>query len=251
MSLLERYYQQAAELALRKPKRDQEVITDLNAFRDVNVLAGERQREWKPWLQGIQATGTPTALAGGYAGVEVTPNVATLGTATINSSTVDVALWPVATYTPIAANPQCPKGYHLRAFGIRTTAATPGTESFQARFGVLQTSPSIGLSLTTGAAPTASETTTPWRMEGDVIVRAGGAATTGLVVASFEYKQGTAVSGGDKVLAVLNQVFGTTGGAVSVVTDGSTAAGLWMGGLAVTSTTNTVVTHGVEWISWN
>jgi hypothetical protein len=228
---------------------EQQTADDLACRQEELAWRELNGRPWKMVNGLIADSGDPTALQGGFTGLEVNPNVATLATATINSSTVDVALWSVPTWTPIAANPQCPKAYHLMAFGIATTAATQGTISFQARFGQVQTSPSIGLSAS--AAPTASETQTPWRLEGDLIIRAGGGATTGLVVASFGYHQGTATTGGSASLPVLEQLFGTTTGPVSVVTDGSVAAGLWVGGLAVTSTTNTFVTHGVIWASWN
>lgn len=244
MSILERYEQQAT--MLRNDSRAH-VLTDMDVRNDVNVLMGEQQRYWKPWMDDIRASGVPTALTGGIAGVELTPNVATLATATITGT--EAALWPTATWTPIAANIQAPKAYRLIAFGTATTAATQGTVLFNARFGQIVTSPLIGVSTT--AAQTASQTATPWRMEGNVLVRRGGGATTGEVVANFKYEQGTAVSGGSAVLPAMEQIFGTTTGAVAVVTDGSVAAGLWMGAIAVTSTTNTFIPQAVIWISYN
>jgi hypothetical protein len=88
-------------------------------------------------------------------------------------------------------------------------------------------------------------------MEGNVLIRRGGGATTGEVVANFKYEQGTATSGGSAVLPAMEQIFGTTAGATSVVTDGSVAAGLWMGAIAVTSTTNTFIPQCVMWASYN
>jgi hypothetical protein len=210
-------------------------------------LAHHERNNWSLVNGRIAADGALTALAGGFAGLEVTPNVATLATVTITGT--EAALWPTASWTPIAANPQAPKAYRLIAFGTATTAATQGTVLFNARFGQIVTSPLIGVSTT--AAQTASQTATPWRMDGNVILRAGGGATTGLVVATFKYEQGTAVSGGSAVLPAMEQMFGTTTGPVSVVTDGSVAAGCWLGAIAVTSTTNTFITQGVVWISYN
>lgn len=244
MGLLERYERQAH--ILRKGAGGK-VVTDYDIHRDIQLIGEQPVDNWKQVQQRIAASGDPTALTGGIAGVEVTPNVATLATATITGT--EAALWPTATWTPIAANPQAPKAYRLIAFGIATTAATPGTVLFNARFGQLVTSPLIGVSTT--AAQTASQVTTPWRLDGNMVLRAGGGATTGLVVANWKYEQGTAVNGGSAVLPAMEQMFGTTGGAVSVVTDGSVAAGLWMGAIAVTSTTNTFVPHGVVWISYN
>lgn len=227
-------------------EREATILRGRSRMTDVEDLAHLESQRWKQLDNELRETTDLTALVG-FAGVEVTPNVATLATATI--LTTEVALWPTATWTPIAANPQCPKAYRLLAFGTATTAATQGTMAFNARFGGLITSPLIGASTT--AAQTASQTATPWMLRGDVIIRSGGAPTTGLVVATFNYRQGTAVSGGSASLPALDQVFGTTAGPVSVITDGSTAAGLWIGGIAVTSTTNTFITQGVIWSSWN
>jgi hypothetical protein len=242
MTILERYERQATILRRGAGK----VITDFDALRDVQRFMGEQQREWKPWMQQIEASGDPTALVG-FAGVERQPPPGTLPAVTINAT--EAALWPTATWTPIDANPQCPKAYRLVAYGTATTAATPGTVLFNARFGQLVTSPNIGVSTT--AAQTASQTATPWRMEGAITIQKGGTATSGLVVANFKYEQGTAVSGGSAVLPAMEQIFGTTTGAVSVVTDGTTAAGLWMGAIAVTSTTNTFIPQSVVWVSYN
>jgi hypothetical protein len=241
MSVLKKMERQAVRLdrEIARPR------TDL--MGDIEELAFLEASTWKQKGAEISASGAPTALTGGIAGLELTPNVATLATATITGT--EAALWPTATWTPIAANPQAPKAYKLMAFGTATTAATPGTVLFNARFGQLVTSPLIGVSTT--AAQTASQTATPWIMRGEIVVRAGGGATTGLVVAHFNYKQGTAVSGGSLSLSAMEQVFGTTTGAVSVVTDGSVAAGLWMGAIAVTSTTNTFIPQAVIWASWN
>jgi hypothetical protein len=240
MSALERMEQQATllEADMRRPR------TDL--MGDIQELAHLEAGTWKHRDNALRINGEPTMLTG-FTGLEVTPNVATLATATITGT--EAALWPTATWTPIANNPQAPKAYRLVAFGTATTAATPGTVLFNARFGQLVTSPLIGVSTT--AAQTASQTATPWLLRGDVVLRAGGGATTGLVVAIFNYRQGTAVSAGSAALPAIDQMFGTTTGAVSVVTDGSVAAGLWVGAIAVTSTTNTFIPQGVIWASWN
>jgi hypothetical protein len=245
MGLLERYAQQAT--LLRRSRSDREVLTDIDLLRDTQVLGGETQREWKPWMQDIAASGDPMGLAGGIAGAEVTPPPGTLATVTIGAT--ELALWPTVTWTPIAANPQAPKAYMLYAFGTATTAATPGTMLFNARFGQIVTSPLIGVS--TAAAQTASQTATPWMLMGRIVIQRGGPATSGLVVANFKYEQGTAVSGGSTVLPAIEQIFGTTTGAVSVVTDGSVAAGLWVGAIAATSTTNTFIPQSVIWMSYN
>jgi hypothetical protein len=242
MSLLERYERQATVL-----RREGDVITDYDIRRDMQLIAGERVENWKAVQRRIDAAGDPTALSGGYTGLEVTPPVATLATATITGT--EAALWPTVTWTPIQANPQCPKAYKLIAWGTATTAATQGTVLFNARFGQLVTSPLIGVSTT--AAQTASQTATPWILEGNIVIRSGGAATTGLVSAMFKYSQGTAVSGGSTALPAMEQRFGTTAGPTSVVTDGSVAAGIWVGAIAVTSTTNTFITQEVLLASWN
>jgi hypothetical protein len=216
--------------------RDEEI-----AWNDLN------RRPWKMVNGLIEQSGAPTALAGGFAGLEVNSPVGTLAAATI--LTTEVALWTTATYTPVAANPQCPKCYRLSAFGTSTTAATQGTMAINARFGQLISSPSLGTGLT--VAQTASQTQTPFRINGDMVIQRGGPATSGLVAAMFTYIQGTAVTGGSAIMATLSQIWGTTAGAQSVVTDGTVAAGLWVGGIAITSTTNTYVPQGIIWSSWN
>lgn len=243
MGILERYERQATIIRKGRGK----VITDYDVRRDMQLIGDVPVDNWKQSMQRIRESNDPTALTGGIAGVEVTPNVATLATVTITGT--EAALWPTATWTPIAANPQAPKAYRVVAFGTCTTAATPGTMLFNARFGQIVTSPLIGVSTT--AAQTASQTATPWRFEGNVLLRAGGGATTGLVVGSFKYEQGTAVSSGSAVLPAMEQLFGTTTGPVSVVTDGSVAAGFWLGAIAVTSTTNTYIPQAVIWVSYN
>jgi hypothetical protein len=215
--------------------RDEEI-----AWMDLN------NRPWKLVNGLIEQSGSPTALAGGFAGLEVTPGSGVIATATI--LTTEVAMWSVPTYTPIAANPQCPKAFILRAFGIATTAASQGTMAFNMRMGQLITSPLIGASTT--AAQTASQTTTNWHLQGDVLIRRGGAATNGAAVGMFMYNQGTATTGGSAILPAISQVFGSTA-EVAVQTDAALANGLWPGAIAVTSTTNTFVPLGIIWASWN
>lgn len=242
MSILDRYERQATIL-----RKTGGAITDYDVRRDIQLIGGEPVDNWKAVQRRIAESGDPTMLSGGYAGAEVTPPPGDL--ATVTTTGTEAALWPTATWSPIAANPQCPKAYMLYAFGVATTAATQGSNLFQARFGQIVTSPSIGVTPT--SIPTASETATPWMIMGRIVIQKGGTATSGLVVANFKYEQGTAVSGGSVVMPAMELMFGTTTGAVSVVTDGSVAAGLWIGSIAVTSTTNTFKPQSVIWMSYN
>lgn len=206
-----------------------------------------RDRPWKPWLDEIAAAGAPTALAGGFAGVELTPQPMTLPTITMGAT--ELALWSTSVNTPIASNPQCPKAYMLRAWGYATTAATQGSILFNARLGQLVTSPLLGASVT--AIQTASQTTTNWNLFGDLLLRTGGGATTGNATAQFEYSQATATTGGGPVLAATNQIIGNGLTITSYESDAALANGLWMGGIATTSTTNTFIPLAVIWASWN
>jgi hypothetical protein len=242
VNLLKRFERQAKIV-----RRQGDLITDYDVRRDIQLIGDTPVDNWKQSMQRIRESGDPTALTGGIAGVEVNPPPGTLSAVTITGT--EAALWPTATWTPIANNPQAPKVYELIAFGTATTAATPGTVLFNARFGQLVTSPAIGTSTT--AAQTASQTATPFLIVGRVVIQRSGPATSGLVVASFKYEQGTATSGGSAVLPAMEQIFGTTTGAVSVVTDGSLAAGLWFGAIATTSTTNTFIPQSVVWVSKN
>jgi hypothetical protein len=241
VNLLDRYEQQAT--ILRKERRGH-ILTDVDHRRDVNVLMGEQQREWKPWMREIQASGEPTMLSGGIAGVEVSPPQWTLPTITANAT--EAALWPAATWTPIPFKLMTyPKVFRIIAWGTQTTAATPGTMLFQPRLGTSVSGIDMGVSVT--AAQTASETTTVWRIEGNVICRIGGTASTATAVSSFKYEQGTATTGGSAVLPAIEQIFG---GLVASY-DASVDQGLWMGVKAVTSTTNTFVPQAVIWLSYN
>lgn len=213
------------------------------------LISRSRELNSRPWKEVhnlIAATGDPTASLATGAALELTPASGVYPTATI--LTTEVAMWSVPNYTPIGANPQTPKAYMLRSFGIATTAATQGTMAFNMRMGQLITSPLLASSVTT--AQTASQTTTTWRLEGDVLIRRGGAATNGAAVGCFRYSQGTATTGGSLEIAALNQIFGSTA-EVPVQTDVSLANGLWPGAIAVTSTTNTFTPLAVIWASWN
>src|SRR5215468_5914595 len=204
----------------------------INGLIEGSIAAN--QRAWKGVLNELQAKGELTALQGGFTGLELTPASGTIPTATI--LTTEVAMWATATYTPIAANVQCPKAFILRAFGICTTAATQGTMAFNMRMGQLITSPLLAASTT--AAQTASQTTTTFTMEGDILIRRGGSATNGAATGAFKYHQGTTTTGGSASLPAMEQIFGSTA-EVAVQTDAGLANGLWSGAIAVTSTTNT------------
>lgn len=216
-------------------------------WRLINGIIDSLSRPWKQIQNELAAAGDPTALAGGFAGLELTPNVLTVPTATI--LTTEVAMWSTPTFTPIAANPQCPKAYMLRSWGYATTAATQGTMAFNMRLGQLITSPLLGSSVT--GAQTASQTTTNWRLEGDVILRTGGGATTGAATGQFRYSQATATTAGGPELAAMSQIIGNGSTVTAYQSDAALANGLWPGAIAVTSTTNTFVPLGVIWASWN
>jgi hypothetical protein len=216
--------------------RDEEL-----AWMDLN------RRPWKMVNGMIEQSGAPTALAGGFAGLELTPNVLTPPTITMGAT--ELSLWSVPTFTPIAANPQQPKAYMLRSWGYCTTAATPGSILFNARLGQLVTSPLLGASVT--AAQTASQTTANFRLEGDVILRTGGGATTGTATGQFRYSQSTAVTGAGPELAACSQIIGNGSTVTSYESDAALANGLWIGGIATTSTTNTYIPLGIIWASWN
>lgn len=206
-------------------------------------LVHHESGKWKIINGELVRKGTPTAIKGGFAGLEVVPPPLTLATVTVTAT--EGAIWPVATWTPIAAYTQAPTAYRLAAFGTLTTAATPGTMQIVPRIGT--TNAGIALGATVTAAQTASQTTTVWRIWGDLIIRIGGGASTATAVGSFRYSQGTATTGGSAVLPAIEQIFGGTVASY----DGSTAQGLYMGAVAVTSTTNTYIPQGVIWSSWN
>ena len=205
-------------------------------------------RPWKQVFNQLGAEGVPTALSGGFAGLELTPASGVYPTITFSSAGTETAAWATSTYTPTAANPQAPKAYRLDSFGVATTPASQGTLQINIRYGQLVTSPLVAASV--AAAQTASSTSASWQLIGTCLLQAGGGATTGKVVGGFRFSEGSAVSGGSAEIAVLQQVFNSTA-QVSVETDAGLAGGLWVGWTIATSTTSTETPLGIIWASWN
>jgi hypothetical protein len=202
----------------------------------------DETRNWKQIQRDIELSGDPTALTGGYAGLEVTPPAK--DQSTVTGSATEQALWPV-TLSPIPVTPQSPKLYRLFASGTSTTAATPGTYTLAARVGNANTSPLFG-AVSGALTPVASATAAQWRCFGLVFVRQS--STTGIAVGTFEFNHSGTVGGGGPVSATGNAVYG----GISASTDYTlTTNGLWMGVTHATSTTNTWVPQLVAWGSWS
>jgi hypothetical protein len=230
-TVLDRYERQATILPMRR----------LRAPEDLVAAAVDEKRTWKQIDQAIREGGDPTALAGGIAGLELTPPIA--NETLVTGTATEQAIFPTAR-TAIAATPRAPVLYRLFAAGTSTTAATPGTYTLSARVGTANTAPLIGA--TSGAlTPVASATAAHWRCFGIFYIR--GADTTGTAFGSMEMNHSGTTGGGGPVSATGNAVFG----GVSAAVDFSAATALWIGATHATSTTNTWTAQFVGWGSWN
>lgn len=197
---------------------------------------------WKQQMGQMWANGVPLNVAGGLGGLEANPPGADLALVTVGAS--ELAMWPASTYTPIPALAVGPKAYFLRAYGVATSAATPGTQTFNPRIGT--SSAGISLGISSNLTPTASETAVVWRIMGDMILRAP-STTTAVATGFFSYDQTTGTSGNAGPLAGTPLYFGGTSASV----DNTAAQALFMGLVAATSTTNTMTPRLVIWASWN
>lgn len=230
--------------ALARMERQATILRARTQLADaMEVLkAAEDRRVWNRIDRKLRDEGVPTALGGPFAGLELTPAIANLSTITANAT--EQLLWPGAANTPIPANPQVPKLYRLWAHGTSTTAATPGTFTLNARLGLLITSPSL-TGATGNITPVASATAAPWRLEGWVYLRTGGASA--VATGSFEWNMSSTTGGGGPASATSNAVLG----GVSSTFDSTIASALVVGIIAATSTTNTFVPQFVGWGSYN
>jgi hypothetical protein len=231
------------------PKRVRELLltrerpSKWDDMRELTALNMLSQGSWKHQMQQLRIDGQPTNIAGGLAGLEVNPQSANYATVTIGGT--ELSLWTPQTYCPVSAFQNAPKMYQLECFGTATSAATPGTESINPRVDVVGGS-SLGASGATQITPTASETAAPFLLTGRLILRSGGASTA-TMVGVFTYMQSAVTGGGGTLTTGTPQIFG----GASVTWDNTALKGLWMGLVAVTSTTNTKIPQGILWGSWN
>jgi hypothetical protein len=225
----------------------QDIKAQMDRGANIDDIAELAELEMRRWKSVGAAISGPTALIGGIEGIESNTVMPDGDIASGSITATETALWPAATYSPLAANMQVPKAFKVIAFGQQTTAATPGTMTFTPRIGTTNGGSTLGAS--TATAQTASETTTDWMLEGALIIRAIGAAGASNAAAKgmFHYYQGTATTSGSIVLPAMHQIFGGT----TATWDGTTTSALWMGLTAATSTTNTFTTMGVVFASFN
>jgi hypothetical protein len=231
------------------PKRARELLltrerpSKWDDMRELTALNMMSQGSWKHQMHELLLDGQPTNIAGGLAGLEVNPAAGNYPTVTIGGT--ELSLWTPQTYCPVPAFTNSPKMYQLECFGTATSAATPGTESINPRVDVVGGS-SLGISGATQITPTASETASPFLLSGKVILRTSGLSTS-TMVGVFTFMQSAVTGGGGSLTTGTPQIFG----GASVTWDNTALKGLWMGLLAVTSTTNTKIPQGILWGSWN
>jgi hypothetical protein len=231
------------------PKRVREVLLTRerpSKWDDMRELSAQdmiQRGTWKHQMHELLIDGVPTNIAGGLAGLEV--NAQSVNYATVTIGATELSLWTPQTYCPVTAFQNTPKVYQLECFGTATSASTPGTESINPRVDVVGGT-SLGISGATQMTPTASETASPFLLQGRMVLRTGGASTA-TMVGVFTFMQSNVVGGGGTLMTGTPQIYG----GVSVTWDNTALKGLWMGLLAVTSTTNTKIPQGILWGSWN
>ena len=210
------------------------------AFTDVLELARLEQRRWRSVDRKLREGGDPTALLGGFAGLEANPNPTAL--AAVTGVIVETAAYTTSTFAPIAANPQMPKLLRFFMALTITTGVTPGTLTFTPRIGT--TTAGITLGASAAITLTASITSALLLVRGDVLLRVPGSGTAATAYGDFK-AEGKVVTAGAGALDV-NHIFGGTVAAF----DSTAASGLFMGltpSNAGTSITPQIVALG----SWN
>jgi hypothetical protein len=212
-------------------------------MRELTAIDMMSRGTWKHQMHELLVDGQPVGIAGGLAGLEVNAQSANYATVTLTGT--ETSLWTPQTYCPVTAFQTGPKVYQLECFGTATSAGTPGTESINPRVDVVGGS-SLGISGATQITPTASSSAAPFLLTGRLVLRSGGASTA-TMVGVFTYMQSNVVGGGGTLATGTPQIFG----GASVTWDNTALKGLWMGLLAVTSTTNTKIPQGILWGSWN
>src|SRR5689334_9176716 len=168
--------------SLHLPHRLREVLhtrerpSKWDDMRELQAMWMIERGTWKNQLHDLLVDGVPVNVAGGLAGLEVNPLSANYPTVTAGGT--ELSLWTPQTHTPVNAQQMTPKVYQLSAFGTKTSAATPGTETLNPRVDVVGGS-SMGIS---GAiTPTASETASTFSLEGRLILRKGGDSAATMV----------------------------------------------------------------------
>jgi len=213
-------------------------------MRELMALDMMARGPWKRQMHELWIDGIPVGVAGGLAGLEAGPPGASItSTLTATEQNVFTAGASSVANTPVNPYAVTPKAYIVEAWGTRTSAGTPGTETYNPRIGTSASGISMGIS--SSLTPTASETVVPYHLSGVWILRNGG-TTAAVATGIFRYVQGPSTTGTGAETTPL--IFGT---GVSASIDNTVAQGLYMGGVAATSTTNTMVQQGLIHGSWN
>lgn len=107
--------------------------------------------------------------------------------------TTEAILWDAPTYSAIPAGViDAPgKKFRVRAGGVMTTAASPGTLVLTPRWGTTTAGTTLGASVTS-ATLVASQTNVPWFLDMTITVRTIGTAGSLVLIGCFE---STALSG--------------------------------------------------------
>ena len=162
---------------------------------------------------------------------EVLQPLMTADQAATFTSVAELALWPVAPWTALAANQLQPgQAWRVTAGGVMSTAAAPGTMIITPRYGTTTGGVALGASI---ASPTliASLTNIPWQLQATFVARSAGTAATGILTGFFTSQAVGPAPAGELVF----------GGTVATI-DTTAASGLWIAATA-TVATNTLTTR--------
>jgi hypothetical protein len=144
------------------------------------------------------------------------------------TGTTEAAAFPVSPWTSLAAN-QLRPGQTLKvtAFGIITTAASPGNLTITPRYGTTTSGTTLGASV--ASALTGSLTNVPWFLEFWFTCRTVGTSGTAVGAGSFQSQAQTSV---------------TFGGTAATI-DTTAASGIFIGVTMSGSASDSLTTQGV------
>jgi hypothetical protein len=221
-------------------------ITNYDALRDIQLIAGREMLLWKGMLCEIDARGEPVMLSGGVAGLEGAslstgpsqPLPDALGAVTLAAG--DIAPYNGVVYCPVPARGpvtiQFEMGYTL------ALAATPGTLLVTAGLGTTLASKNLGASVATATLGTSG--TAFGMIQGNLSIRGTGSGTNARAYWTGQF-QGKLATSGSGTLDV-NQIFGYT----ALTYDSTAANGLWMT-MTGTAATVSITTQQLLFGSWN
>lgn len=140
---------------------------------DLGFLQGEMHADWRRHWDEVYGSGDPINSRQNF-GELLMPVMVADQTAVPGTS--EAVLW-AAMFAALAPNffDQAGKTARVRAFGVMTTGATPGTLTLTPRYGTTTGGTSLGAGTVSGTLA-ASQTNAPWFLDATCICRVAGSA---------------------------------------------------------------------------